>query len=251
MKFNRLVLFMIGVLLLVCSAALFAGEDDMSSLCDEVLAEMRNSRKDVHGDSSWARRLFVNLGSDSNRVCQVAEEVYARSANKMDQEDALLLINRYGSENQRPFVEFCITNAACGRYALIVHRNLFGITTNSIVQVERFRSALSGAFGRQDFENERTLAVVELISRARAMNPTRSVVEQITDYACACMSNSVDFASSVDSALAKTDNRYRMSKRRLDLLRFVRLNSGKERRAGSLDREIEVLEAYPEENLPE
>lgn len=71
------------------------------------------------------------------------------------------------------------------------------------------------------------------------------------DYACACMSNSVDFASSVDSALAKTDNRYRMSKRRLDLLRFVRLNSGKDRRAGSLDREIEVLEAYPEENLPE
>ena len=27
--------------------------------------------------------------SDSNRVCQVAEGVYARSANKMDQEDAL------------------------------------------------------------------------------------------------------------------------------------------------------------------
>ena len=27
---------------IVCSAALFAGEDDMSSLCDEVLAEMRN-----------------------------------------------------------------------------------------------------------------------------------------------------------------------------------------------------------------
>lgn len=29
MKFNRLVLFMIGVLLLVCAAALFAGEGDM------------------------------------------------------------------------------------------------------------------------------------------------------------------------------------------------------------------------------
>ena len=82
---------------IVCSAALFAGEGDVSSLCDEVLAKMRNSRRDVHGDSSWARWLFVNLGSDSNRVCQVAEAVYARAADKMDQEDALLLINRYTS----------------------------------------------------------------------------------------------------------------------------------------------------------
>lgn len=235
---------------IVCSAALFAGEDDMSSLCDEVLAEMRNSRKDVHGDSSWARRLFVNLGSDSNRVCQVAEGVYARSANKMDQEDALLLINRYGSLNQRPFIESCVTNVACGRYAMRVLTKVEGVTSNSVVQLERFRSSIADESQMGEFTVDRAGAVSDLLFAASKIDnlPLRN---HIGAYAWSCLSAETNQVATIDSMLAFCDPSYKWSRRRLNVLRQAYAQTTIEAMRACLNARIQELEAYPEANLPE
>lgn len=239
-----------NVFCVATSAALFAGEGDVSSLCDEVLAKMRNSRRDVHGDSSWARWLFVNLGSDSNRVCQVAEGVYARSANKMDQEDALLLINRYGSLNQRPFIESCVTNVACGRYAMRVLTKVEGVTSNSVVQLDRFRSSMADESQANEFAVDRAGAVSDLLFAASKIDnlPLRN---HIGAYAWSCLSTETNQVATIDSMLAFCDSSYKWSRRRLNVLRQAYAQTTIEAMRACLNARIQQLESYPEANLPE
>ena len=216
----------------------------------DIVASLMQLPPSEHGISSRISGAFRRCGSDSNRICRIGRQLYAESPAKRDKHIGLGIVWRYGTTNDIAFLESCVTNVACGRYAMRVLTKVEGVTSNSVVQLERFRSAIADESQMGEFAVDRAGAVSDLLFAASKIGnlPLRN---HIGAYAWSCLSAETNQVATIDSMLAFCDPSYKWSRRRLNVLRQAYAQTPIEAMRACLNARIQELESYPEADLPE
>ena len=240
-----IVVVVMGLFCRVLTAAAQCQDSD-----HDIVASLMQLPPSEHGISSRISGAFRRCGSDSNRVCRIARQLYAESPAKRDKHIGLGIVWRYGTTNDIAFLESCVTNVACGRYAMRVLTKVEGVTSNSVVQLDRFRSSMADESQANEFAVDRAGAVSDLLFAASKIDnlPLRN---HIGAYAWSCLSAETNQVATIDSMLAFCDSSYKWSRRRLNVLRQAYAQTTIEAMRACLNARIQQLESYPEANLPE
>lgn len=240
---------------LACSIAGIAwtGQED-AELDDKIVAAIGNvlSRREGIGVRTY-KRLFDECHSDSNRLCNIAQRVYAEYPDYFSRTIALSLIGEYGDARQVIFLESCVTNVALGPAAISALNRIEGFTSNSVLRTARYHSVTNqGSLQASNrlYSNHR-FALDRLAFAATRPAVGTGLKNYTRDYVFSYASNNCSQIYTTDHALMSLDPSYANSKRRLALLRFARSDLSGPFATAYVTNAINELIAYPEANLPE
>ena len=191
---------------------------------------------------------YIRFDGNTNRLAAVLVEV-ACSNNTWAAGRAFKELEKYGTAEQLQFLYSCATNPVVGDRAMKAMLRIEGVTSNSVVAVERYFQ-LTNVVDSAD--RSRTSICADLIrfSKVDGVDPV-------------CRSNALavahDFAFGakcnyywLDSLLIEDDSTYRFSKRRIAFMRGIAPYAAQWRfMANYVTNAINELVAYPEANLPD
>ncbi len=225
-----------------------------AELDDKIGAAIGNvlSRREGIGVRTY-KRLFDECHSDSNRLCNIAQRVYAEYSDYFSRDIALSLIGEYGDARQVPFLESCVTNIALGPAAISVLNRIEGFTSNSVLRTSRYLSMTNQAVFATD---KRAFADQGWALNRLAFAATRPSVDAALrnftrDFVFSYASNNCYQICEADITLMSLCPSYKTSKRRLALLRHALPGAPVPYGLEYVTNAINELVASPEANLPE
>ena len=202
----------------------------------------------IHGGERAARALMAakeHCGSDTNRfanlLCDISQTNDMYIARRM-----VRLLGRYGTREQLPHLYSLVANTnVLGATAVDAVLQLEGVTSNSV--------ALAGAYlsmTNVDFEY-RAEVCAKLLNRSAMTNTPTSLLHFVRETALAYAMRANRYVRGVDTAMMANDPSYRVSRRRLAVLRSVHAMGVSQYQIAYVTNAINELVAYPEQNLPE
>ena len=236
--------FCCAVLAMLSFASARADVDDAQ--LREIFDRAGRYIDDPDGPSGEIRYAIHLTGGDTNRVVSLMKQLVTEGTLRRGVVKFYVSeIGRYGTTNDLAFLYHQVPMTNLSEVATEAILNLEGLTTNSVATV--VSSLPSEASRSWDVMCARCL-LLEASEKYPSSTPARMMI----------LSNAVDYASRLtnyvdilDGSITRVDPSYRMSRRRLGVLRSVQALGVNEWQTNFVMRAIRELEAYPEAELPE
>lgn len=237
-------------------ASILVGGSCVAEASDRVVTDEWIAGMIVH----WAR--FEDIGNSehrwllqqcdhaTNRLRQVARELYETNTNNRVRARALTMFWRYGTLQDAPFLNACVLDTKHGEYVLRILQRIEGVCSNSVDQLVRFHQTTDAA-NEVKLSSDKGVAFRNLASAIQRPSINASLRRYFAESIPTCISNNVSYAWMGDLSLRELDETYQNSRRRLTLLRYALPLQTVERLRAAMSAAIRDLEAYPEANLPE
>ena len=239
MKRNAIFAFLALATAFVCSA-----EDDNS---DEKIKRMIVDSESYIDNSRASERMYNNArmrcAGDTNRFARLLYEL-AQTNNVYLSDRMISMLGFDGTSAQLPFLYSMATNEQHGATAVKSILRLEGVTSNSLAVADRCLS------NKTIKEPERLDVCRTIVDLAFAVTtPTNDQVRALSYVHC--HARTCDYPAGLDQSLLRHDPSYRLSRRRLSILRDVYVHGVDQWDIGYVTNAINELVAYPEANLPE
>ena len=239
MKRNAIFAFLTLAVASVCIA-----EDDNS---DEKIKRMIVDSESYIDNSRASERMYNNArmrcAGDTNRFARLLYEL-AQTNNVYLSDRMISMLGFDGTSVQLPFLYSMATNEQHGATAVKSILRLEGVTSNSLAVADRCLS------NKTIKEPERLDVCRTIVDLAFAVTtPTNDQVRALSYVHC--HARTCDYPAGLDQSLLRHDPSYRLSRRRLSILRDVYVHGVDQWDIGYVTNAINELVAYPEANLPE
>ena len=239
MKRNAIFAFLTLAVASVCPA-----EDDNS---DEKIKRMIVDSESYIDNSRASERMYNNArmrcAGDTNRFARLLYEL-AQTNNVYLSDRMISMLGFDGTSAQLPFLYSMATNELHGATAVKSILRLEGVTSNSLAVADRCLS------NKTIKEPERLDVCRTIVDLAFAVTtPTNDQVRALSYVHC--HARTCDYPAGLDQSLLRHDPSYRLSRRRLSILRDVYVHGVDQWDIGYVTNAINELVAYPEANLPE
>ena len=223
-----------------CMARAEAGDDWIK---DMVIV----SGQFIHGGEP-ARRMFENAKSqcegDTNRfarlLCELAQTNDVRIADRM-----IRCLGRHGTTSQLPFLYSMATNEQHGVSAVKSILRLEGVTSNSVDVTGMYLSMTN------IIQRDRSEICSFFFNAVKTSDVSAALKERGECVALRYAGTANLYFRRMDEAMISTEPAYRLSKRRLAVLRSAYELGVSQYQIAYVTNAINELVAYPETDLPE
>ena len=240
MKRNAIFAFLALATAFVCSA-----EDDNS---DEKIKRLIVGSNFYIDNPDASYRMFMNArrrcGTDTNRFARLLAEV-AQTNNNWVAQDAISSLGVYGTSAQLPFLYSMATNEQHGATAVKSILRLEGVTSNS-VGVTGMYLAMTNIIQR-----DRSEICSFFFNAVKTSDVSAALKERGECVALRYAGTANLYFRRMDEAMISTEPAYRLSKRRLAVLRSAYELGVSQYQIAYVTNAINELVAYPEADLPE
>ena len=231
-------------ILALAAAFVCPAEDDNS---DEKIKRMIVDSESYIDNSRASERMYNNArmrcAGDTNRFARLLYEL-AQTNNVYLSDRMISMLGFDGTSAQLPFLYSMATNELHGATAVKSILRLEGVTSNSLAVADRCLS------NKTIKEPERLDVCRTIVDLAFAVTtPTNDQVRALSYVHC--HARTCDYPAGLDQSLLRHDPSYRLSRRRLSILRDVYVHGVDQWDIGYVTNAINELVAYPEANLPE
>ena len=240
MKRNTMLAILALAAAFVCPA-----EDDNS---DEKIKRMivRSNFYIDNPDASY--RMFMNArrrcGTDTNRFARLLAEV-AQTNNNWVAQDAISSLGVYGTSAQLPFLYSMATNEQHGATAVKSILRLEGVTSNSVDVTGMYLSMTN------IIQRDRSEICSFFFNAVKTSDVSAALKERGECVALRYAGTANLYFRRMDEAMISTEPAYRLSKRRLAVLRSAYGLGVSQYQIAYVTNAINELVAYPEADLPE
>ena len=232
----------------VIVAVMSCGADCGTNACSDVEARRIVIRSTGYFDSPQAIRSDMEYalrccGDDTNRFAAILRDI-ARSETNLTA-SMISKLGRYGTTNSLPFLYGYVTNAAYGLNAVRSVLKIEGVTSNSVERISEFLANTNVSF------STRSDVCADMVWDAFKDDVSPANRALAVDRAIQYASTANGSCSWLDKVMCKKVPSYKMSKRRLCVLRSVYAIGVGQYEIAYVTNAINELAAYPEANLPE
>ena len=224
----------------VCSA-----EDDNS---DEKIKRLIVGSNFYIDNPDASYRMFMNArrrcGTDTNRFARLLAEV-AQTNNNWVAQDAISSLGVYGTSAQLPFLYSMATNEQHGATAVKSILRLEGVTSNSVDVTGMYLSMTN------IIQRDRSEICSFFFNAVKTSDVSAALKERGECVALRYAGTANLYFRRMDEAMISTEPAYRLSKRRLAVLRSAYGLGVSQYQIAYVTNAINELVAYPEADLPE
>ena len=211
-----------------------------SRLCGRATLDFRDELKSRKiTNRSW-------FDGDINRLARLICEL-AQTNNTNVAEMMIESLGEYGTPAQLPFLYSCATNPVLGRTAIESVLRVEGVTSNSVELVQTYINITNG---NAAVHWDHVYVFKEMIN-ALQDRPGEQEREMVFGLILKHAPSNNFCPIQLDRLIMSADSSYRMSKRRLSVLRGVQENGIDEYDIFYVTNAINELVAYPEVDLPD
>ena len=189
---------------------------------------------------------YIRFDGNTNRLAAVLVEV-ACSNNTWAAGRAFKELEKYGTEEQLPFLYSCATNPAVANRAVNAVLRIEGVTSNSVEMVCRYLE-ITNVSESVHWDH---VEVFKMMFDMLGDNAPPSDKELVLGCIMRHAPENRRCPRQLDEVILSADTGYRFSKRRLSVLRGVYLRGLNEFQLPYVTNAINELVAYPEANLPD
>ena len=240
MKRNAIFAFLALATAFVCSA-----EDDNS---DEKIKRRIVGYNFYIDNPDASYRMFMNArrrcGTDTNRFARLLAEV-AQTNNNWVAQDAISSLGVYGTSAQLPFLYSMATNEQHGATAVKSILRLEGVTSNSVDVTGMYLSMTN------IIQRDRSEICSFFFNAVKTSDVSAALKERGECVALRYAGTANLYFRRMDEAMISTEPAYRLSKRRLAVLRSAYELGVSQYQIAYVTNAINELVAYPEADLPE
>ena len=240
MKRNAIFAFLTLATAFVCSA-----EDDNS---DERIKRLIVGSNFYIDNPDASYRMFMNArrrcGTDTNRFARLLAEV-AQTNNNWVAQDAISSLGVYGTSAQLPFLYSMATNELHGATAVKSILRLEGVTSNSVAVAGMYLSMTN------IIQRDRSEICSFFFNAVKTSDVSAALKERGECVALRYAGTANLYFRRMDEAMISTEPAYRLSKRRLAVLRSAYGLGVSRYQIAYVTNAINELVAYPEADLPE
>lgn len=211
-----------------------------SRLCGRATLDFRDELKSRKiTNRSW-------FDGDTNRLARLICEL-TQTNNTNVAEMMIESLGEYGTPAQLPFLYSCATNPVLGRTAIESVLRVEGVTSNSVELVQTYINITNG---NAAVHWDHVYVFKEMIN-ALQDRPGEQEREMVFGLILKHAPSNNFCPIQLDRLIMSADSSYRMSKRRLSVLRGVQENGIDEYDIFYVTNAINELVAYPEVDLPD
>ena len=240
MKRNAMLAILALATAFVCSA-----EDDNS---DEKIKRLIVGSNFYIDNPDASYRMFMNArrrcGTDTNRFARLLAEV-AQTNNNWVAQDAISSLGVYGTSAQLPFLYSMATNEQHGATAVKSILRLEGVTSNSVDVTGMYLSMTN------IIQRDRSEICSFFFNAVKTSDVSAALKERGECVALRYAGTANLYFRRMDEAMISTEPAYRLSKRRLAVLRSAYELGVSQYQIAYVTNAINELVAYPEADLPE
>ena len=240
MKRNAMLAILALATAFVCSA-----EDDNS---DEKIKRLIVGSNFYIDNPDASYRMFMNArrrcGTDTNRFARLLAEV-AQTNNNWVAQDAISSLGVYGTSAQLPFLYSMATNELHGVSAVKSILRLEGVTSNSVDVTGMYLSMTN------IIQRDRSEICSFFFNAVKTSDVSAALKERGECVALRYAGTANLYFRRMDEAMISTEPAYRLSKRRLAVLRSAYGLGVSQYQIAYVTNAINELVAYPEADLPE
>ena len=240
MKRNTMLAILALATAFVCSA-----EDDNS---DEKIKRLIVGSNFYIDNPDASYRMFMNAmrrcGTDTNRFARLLAEV-AQTNNNWVAQDAISSLGVYGTSAQLPFLYSMATNEQHGATAVKSILRLEGVTSNSVDVTGMYLSMTN------IIQRDRSEICSFFFNAVKTSDVSAALKERGECVALRYAGTANLYFRRMDEAMISTEPAYRLSKRRLAVLRSAYGLGVRQYQIAYVTNAINELVAYPEADLPE
>ena len=240
MKRNTMLAILALAMAFVCSA-----EDDNS---DERIKRLIVGSNFYIDNPDASYRMFMNArrrcGTDTNRFARLLAEV-AQTNNNWVAQDAISSLGVYGTSAQLPFLYSMATNELHGVSAVKSILRLEGVTSNSVDVTGMYLSMTN------IIQRDRSEICSFFFNAVKTSDVSAALKERGECVALRYAGTANLYFRRMDEAMISTEPAYRLSKRRLAVLRSAYGLGVSRYQIAYVTNAINELVAYPEADLPE
>ena len=240
MKRNTMLAILALATAFVCSA-----EDDNS---DEKIKRLIVGSNFYIDNPDASYRMFMNArrrcGTDTNRFARLLAEV-AQTNNNWVAQDAISSLGVYGTSAQLPFLYSMATNELHGATAVKSILRLEGVTSNSVDVTGMYLSMTN------IIQRDRSEICSFFFNAVKTSDVSAALKERGECVALRYAGTANLYFRRMDEAMISTEPAYRLSKRRLAVLRSAYELGVSQYQIAYVTNAINELVAYPEADLPE
>ena len=240
MKRNTMLAILALATAFVCSA-----EDDNS---DEKIKRLIVGSNFYIDNPDASYRMFMNArrrcGTDTNRFARLLAEV-AQTNNNWVAQDAISSLGVYGTSAQLPFLYSMATNEQHGATAVKSILRLEGVTSNSVDVTGMYLSMTN------IIQRDRSEICSFFFNAVKTSDVSAALKERGECVALRYAGTANLYFRRMDEAMISTEPAYRLSKRRLAVLRSAYELGVSQYQIAYVTNAINELVAYPEADLPE
>ena len=240
MKRNTMLAILALAAAFVCPA-----EDDNS---DEKIKRMIVGSNFYIDNPDASYRMFMNArrrcGTDTNRFARLLAEV-AQTNNNWVAQDAISSLGVYGTSAQLPFLYSMATNEQHGATAVKSILRLEGVTSNSVDVTGMYLSMTN------IIQRDRSEICSFFFNAVKTSDVSAALKERGECVALRYAGTANLYFRRMDEAMISTEPAYRLSKRRLAVLRSAYELGVSQYQIAYVTNAINELVAYPEADLPE
>ena len=240
MKRNAMFAILALATAFVCSA-----EDDNS---DEKIKRLIVGSNFYIDNPDASYRMFMNArrrcGTDTNRFARLLAEV-AQTNNNWVAQDAISSLGVYGTSAQLPFLYSMATNEQHGATAVKSILRLEGVTSNSVGVTGMYLSMTN------IIQRDRSEICSFFFNAVKTSDVSAALKERGECVALRYAGTANLYFRRMDEAMISTEPAYRLSKRRLAVLRSAYELGVSQYQIAYVTNAINELVAYPEADLPE
>ena len=231
----------------ICAVSFYSS---FASASDSQLLEILNRAvgfiDDPDGGPGEVRYAIEASGYDTNKVVSLMKQLIAEGARRTGSTRFYLSeIGKYGTSADLPFLYQRVSETNFCASATESILRIEGLTTNSLVQIT---SLLPDSPRGNKQSAIAWCRILDVVTKYRSDEPIRIFA---LSNAVQFISRQTESADWLDRGLIRIDPPYRMSKRRLAMLRSVQALGVGEWQTNYVAQAIRELVAYPEANLPE
>ena len=192
--------------------------------------------------------MFMNArrrcGTDTNRFARLLAEV-AQTNNNWVAQDAISSLGVYGTSAQLPFLYSMATNELHGATAVKSILRLEGVTSNSVGVTGMYLSMTN------IIQRDRSEICSFFFNAVKTSDVSAALKERGECVALRYAGTANLYFRRMDEAMISTEPAYRLSKRRLAVLRAAYELGVSQYQIAYVTNAINELVAYPEADLPE
>ena len=233
--------------------ALFQVLFGLLAVADVTDAQLRHileraTRYEDNPHASWGeiRYAIRQAGGNSNRVVALMKQLIEEGLQRNGSTRFYLSeIGKYGTSSDLPFLYQRVSETNFCASATEAILRIEGLTTNSLV---RITSSLPDSPRGNKQSAIAWCRILDVVTKYRSDEPIRIFA---LSNAVQFISRQTESADWLDRGLIRIDPPYRMSKRRLAMLRSVQALGVGEWQTNYVAQAIRELVAYPEADLPE
>ena len=220
-----------------------AGNDAEDSHIKSMIVDSESYIDNSRASERMYNNARMRCAGDTNRFARLLYEL-AQTNNVYLSDRMISMLGFDGTSVQLPFLYSMATNEQHGATAVKSILWLEGVTSNSLAVADRCLS------NKTIKEPERLDVCRTIVDLAFAVTtPTNDQVRALSYVHC--HARTCDYPAGLDQSLLRHDPSYRLSRRRLSILRDVYVHGVDQWDIGYVTNAINELVAYPEANLPE